>query len=205
MHEQVRFFMPSPQLEYPILLPFMPRERLTVDRILAEIERVIQSNGAFKLDKSITVNIIHVEMPYGLRRDGKKVKNKYLTNTRTIVRIQNKDNICPSRATVVAKAVVDNDERPMLYSTGKQRKKHSSNAIGHGLSVSPTESNGFSVSKGSNWIKRIERISVTNGSACKFGQNKVDSKFKNIRALSEIKKTHIEFERYLFQFKCLHQ
>ena len=43
----------------------MPRERLTVDRILAEIERVIQSNDAFKLNKSITVNIIHVEMPYG--------------------------------------------------------------------------------------------------------------------------------------------
>ena len=61
MHDQVRFIMHSPQLEYPISLPFMSRERLTVDRILAEIERVIQSNDAFKLDESITVNIIHVE------------------------------------------------------------------------------------------------------------------------------------------------
>ena len=52
MHDQlVRFITHSPQLEYPISLPFMPRERLTVDRILAEIERVIQSNDAFKLDK----------------------------------------------------------------------------------------------------------------------------------------------------------
>ena len=64
MHDQVRFITHSPQLEYPISLPFMSRERLTVDRILAEIERVIQSNDAFKLDESITVNIIHVEMPY---------------------------------------------------------------------------------------------------------------------------------------------
>ena len=56
--------MHSPQLEYPISLPFMSRERLTVDRILAEIGRAIQSNDAFKLDKSITVNILHVHMPY---------------------------------------------------------------------------------------------------------------------------------------------
>ena len=66
--------MHSPQVEYPISSPFMPREKLTVDRILDEIGRVIQSNGAFKLDKSITVNIIHVEM-HDLRRDGKKAKN----------------------------------------------------------------------------------------------------------------------------------
>ena len=64
MHDQVRFIMHSPQLEYPISLPFMSRERLTVDRILAEIGRAIQSNDAFKLDKSITVNILHVHMPY---------------------------------------------------------------------------------------------------------------------------------------------
>ena len=64
MHDQVRFIMHSSQLEYPISLPLIPRERLTVDRILAEIERVIQTNDAFKLDKSITVNILHVHMPY---------------------------------------------------------------------------------------------------------------------------------------------
>ena len=38
VHDQVRFVMHSPQLEYPISLPFMFRERLTVDRILVEIE-----------------------------------------------------------------------------------------------------------------------------------------------------------------------
>ena len=64
MHDQVRF-MHSHQLEYPISLTLMPREKLTVERILAEIERVIQSNDTFTLDDSITVNIIHVEMPYG--------------------------------------------------------------------------------------------------------------------------------------------
>ena len=65
MHDQVRFIMHSSQLECPISSPFMTRERFTVDRILAEIERAIQSNDPFKLNKSITVNILHVEMPYG--------------------------------------------------------------------------------------------------------------------------------------------
>ena len=86
MDDQIRFIMHFPPLEYPISLSFMPRERLTMDRILAEIERVIQSNGVFKLDKSITANIIHVEIPYGGTGRKRKIANldKYLTNTTVI-------------------------------------------------------------------------------------------------------------------------
>ena len=43
----------------------MPKERLTSERVLAEIERVVQSNNEFRLDDSINVNIVHVEMPHG--------------------------------------------------------------------------------------------------------------------------------------------
>ena len=127
MHDQVRFITHSPQLEYPISLPLMPRERLTTDRILAEIERVIQSNGAFTLDKSITVNIIHVEMPYG--GTGSSIK----------VRIQNNDNLCLSRAIVVAKARVDNDERhhhisnsqrPLQTQLGRELHERANVALG---------------------------------------------------------------------------
>ena len=49
LHDQVRFVLRSPQLETPISLPFMPRERLTTERVLAEVERVIQSNHEFRL------------------------------------------------------------------------------------------------------------------------------------------------------------
>ena len=113
MHDQVRFIMHSSQLEYPISLPFMSREKLTVERILAEIERVIQSNDTFTLDDSITINIIHVEMPYGGTGRKRKIANldKYLTRKHSIVRIQNKDDLCLARAIIVAKAKVDNDER----------------------------------------------------------------------------------------------
>ena len=52
VHDQVCFVLRSPQLEYPIFLPFMPREKLTSECILAEIERVITSNQDFRLDDS---------------------------------------------------------------------------------------------------------------------------------------------------------
>ena len=60
----------------------MPREKLTLEQILAEIERVVQSNQEFRLDDSVSVNIVHVEMPRG--GTGKKRReinlDKYLTN-----------------------------------------------------------------------------------------------------------------------------
>ncbi|CAB4036557.1 Hypothetical predicted protein [Paramuricea clavata] len=43
----------------------MPRQRLTTERVLAEFERVIQSNRHFHLNDSVDVNVVHVEMPRG--------------------------------------------------------------------------------------------------------------------------------------------
>jgi hypothetical protein len=65
MQDQVRFVLQSPRLKNPISLPFLPRQRLTTERVLAEIERVIQSNHEFRLNDSVNVNLIHVEMPNG--------------------------------------------------------------------------------------------------------------------------------------------
>ena len=58
-HDQVRFVLRSPQLEYPISLPFLPLSRLTTERVVAETER------EFCLNDSVQVNLIHVEMPNG--------------------------------------------------------------------------------------------------------------------------------------------
>ena len=110
-HDQTRFVLRSPQLETPISLPFMSRERLTTERVLSEIERIVQSNHEFRLNDSVDVNLIHVEMPHG----GKGTKRceinleKHLTKKRSIIRIQNKDELCLARALVVAKAKIDDD------------------------------------------------------------------------------------------------
>ena len=88
----------------------MPRERLTTERVLAEFERVIQSNHEFHLNDSVDVNIIHVEMPHGGKGSKRSEINleKHLIQKRSIVRIQNSDDLCLARALVVAKAKIDN-------------------------------------------------------------------------------------------------
>ena len=43
-------------------LSFLPLSRLTTERVVAEIERVIQSNCEFHLNDSVQVNLMHVEM-----------------------------------------------------------------------------------------------------------------------------------------------
>ena len=112
-HDQVRFVLRTPQLEYPISLPFMTRERLTSERVLSEIERVVQSNHELKLDDSVSVNIVHVEMPYGGTGNKRREINldKYLSNKRSIIRIQNTDSICLARALVMAIAKLENDDQ----------------------------------------------------------------------------------------------
>jgi hypothetical protein len=112
-NDQVRFVLQSPQLEKPISLPFLPASRLTTERILAQIERVVQSNHEFRLNDSVNVNVIHVEMPQGGTGTKRSEINleKHLTNKRTIVRIQNEDDLCLARALVVSIAKIENDSR----------------------------------------------------------------------------------------------
>ena len=73
----------------------MSRQRLTTERALAEIERVIQSNHEFRLIDSVNVNLIHVEMPYGGTGTKRNEINleKHLARKGSIIRIQNKDEL----------------------------------------------------------------------------------------------------------------
>ena len=112
-HDQVRFVLRSPQLEYPISLPFLPLSRLTTERVLAEIERVIQSNREFRLNDSVQLNLIHVEMPNGGTGTKRSEINleKHLAKKGSVIRIQNKDDMCLARALVVSIAKIENNSR----------------------------------------------------------------------------------------------
>ena len=109
--DQVRFVFHSNQLEYPINFPFMAPDRLTAERILAEFERVIQSNKEFRLNNTVEINVIHVSMPIGGKGNKRLEVNleKHLEKKRSIIRIQNEDELCMARALMVAKAKLDND------------------------------------------------------------------------------------------------
>ena len=113
--DQIRFVLRSEQLDTPISVPFLPVERLTTERIFSQIERVIQSNQDFRLNDTVSVDIIHVVAPQGSGKS--KVKRtvvnirEYLKKKKSIITINNDDNLCLARALVVAVAKIENDPK----------------------------------------------------------------------------------------------
>ena len=102
-NDQVRFILRSEQLETPISLPFMEVEQLTAERVYSELERVIQSNQEFRLNDTVTIDINHVKTPQGSGRKKRTTYdiNDYLKQKDSVVRIENKDDLCLARALVV--------------------------------------------------------------------------------------------------------
>lgn len=49
----VRMTVQTASLDYPIVIPFVKTPELTVDRFMAEIERVLQSNEDFVIDETL--------------------------------------------------------------------------------------------------------------------------------------------------------
>ena len=114
-NDQVRFILRSEQLDTPISIPFLPVERLTTERVFSQIERVIQSNQEFRLNHTVTVDIIHVVAPEGSGKSNVKrtVVNirEYLKKKGSVITINNTDNLCLARALVVSIARIENDPR----------------------------------------------------------------------------------------------
>ncbi len=106
----VRFVLRTDQLDRPISLPFMPLSRLTPKRVFSQIERVVQSKQDFRLNESVIVDIVHVEMPNGSGKRDNVDLVSYLRDKRSIVSIKNKDDLCLARALVVAIANINRQE-----------------------------------------------------------------------------------------------
>ena len=108
--DQVRFVLRSEQLDTPISIPFLPLAQLTPERVFSAVQRVMQSNREFRLNDTVTVDLIHVEAPQGSRRSKRNVVNikEYLHKKRSVITIKNNDNLCLARALVVAIAKVEN-------------------------------------------------------------------------------------------------
>ena len=111
--DQVRFVLRSDQLDTPISLPFMAAEQLTTEKVFSQIERVIQSNRDFRLNDTVTIDIIHVEAPQGSGRSKRTTLNirEYLHKKGSVITIKNNDNLCLARALVVAIARIEKDPK----------------------------------------------------------------------------------------------
>ena len=111
--DQVRFVLSSNQLQTPIAIPFCPLEELTTEKVLSHVEKVVQSNEEFRLNDTVNIDIIRVEMPHGSGRTNRTILNirDYLKKKGSVITITNKDNLCLARALVVNIARIEKDPR----------------------------------------------------------------------------------------------
>ena len=122
--DQVRFILHSDQLQTPVAIPFLPLEKLTTEKVLFHVQKVVQSNEEFRLNDTVTVNIIHVEMPQGSgkRHFKRNIVNirEYLKKKESVVTINNKDDFCLARALAVGIAKIEKD--PMYEQIRKSNR-----------------------------------------------------------------------------------
>ena len=114
-NDQVRFVLNSSQLQTPIAIPFCSLEELTTEKVLSQVEKVVQSNEEFRLNDTVNIDVIRVEMPQGsgrsrLKRDIVNIRD-YLRKKGSVITINNRDNLCLARALVVSIARIENDPR----------------------------------------------------------------------------------------------
>ena len=104
----VRFYLNHPILHTPITISARPIEELSVEDIMTEVEKVLQSEEELKLDEQFEIHVGILRLPRGGR--GKYFVNKQhgVSRKRSIVEIQNtQDNLCFDRAVVVCLAKLE--------------------------------------------------------------------------------------------------
>ena len=111
-NDQVRFILRSDQLQTPISIPFLPLEKLTTEKVLSQVEKVVQSNEEFRLNDTVTIDIIHVETVQGsgIKRAITNIR-EYLKSKGSVISINNKDDFCLARALAVSIARIEKDPR----------------------------------------------------------------------------------------------
>ena len=112
-NDQVRFVLSSNQLQTPIAIPFCSLEELTTEKVLSHVEKVVQSNEEFRLNNTVNIDVIRVEMPRGsgrLKRTTLNIRD-YLRKKSSVIPVNNRDNLCLARALVVSIARIEKDPR----------------------------------------------------------------------------------------------
>ena len=113
----------SLKLKIPIWTPPTLRSQVTVERWMAEVEKVLNSQEEFPLDESFHVTVECAKPPTGgCLKDVPEMLYKKLASKRCVTRVQNADNICMARALIIGKAYVDGDlvQYTSLYQNSKR-------------------------------------------------------------------------------------
>ena len=140
-HDFVRIVIQNRYLYEAIKLPFIRRDQLNVDVILAAIMNVLNSNKDFLIDGNLKINLIHVAMPRGGR--SKKAFDSRLKKSKSIVRVRNHDNMCLARAIVISKAKADKDAKYASIRDSNPMQKRLARALCQAAGVDHTKQCGY--------------------------------------------------------------
>lgn len=98
-------------------------------QVLQNISNLLNSNENFEPDETLQLDVTYISMPVpgtgkpkGKRKRwcfGSSNYGDFLKNKRSVVQIDNKDDLCCGRAIVVAKAIVDKDPRLNTINNGR--------------------------------------------------------------------------------------
>ena len=117
-NDRVGLEIRHPGLDTPILIPFGKRSVLDAETIVRHLEQVQQSKTEFNIDEKMVWQFTRIEAPVGWC-PGQPSKRKYRGNldtwleeksgaggskrgNKSLVKIDNKDNLCLARAVVTA-------------------------------------------------------------------------------------------------------
>ena len=95
-----------------VWVPFMTPTELTADRIMFEVEKVIQSNREWLLNAPMEILFVHAPVPAGggsvtLQRAGGSLE-EYLKSRKTIIQIKEApNNTCCARAIIIGQFYVE--------------------------------------------------------------------------------------------------
>ena len=114
----IRIYMNHPDLHVPIMIPAREIQDLQAEDIMAEVEKVLQSEEELKLDENFEIHVGILRIPRGGRGRKDLFNNEqFIAAKRSIVRIENEqDNLCFDRSLAVSLAKLDKD-------TSKQKWK----------------------------------------------------------------------------------
>jgi len=159
--------------------------------VMRHFEKIIQSNAEFMLKGQITVTALVSELPQGGRvGQGHLNKAQYNTsdstffarNKKSIVLIQNLDNICLARAIVVGKAYADQEEG-FRQTRKPDRQKKKALALCKNAGVDPLVQAGLpEAHKFQSFLKeyRLTIFGSRNGKTILFDGNVQSQKYIDI-------------------------
>ncbi|XP_042910066.1 uncharacterized protein [Parasteatoda tepidariorum] len=116
----IRICVDTTSLDSPLSTKLMPVSEMTPEKIVSQIEKVIISGKKVDLDSSLKINILTIKRPLGSGRT--KILNLPLNtkSKKSIIAINNQDELCCARAIVVAVAYLENDPRKKYISAGNK-------------------------------------------------------------------------------------